>query len=174
LIESLYFDFGTQLVLGDLGFPLQNRGALFSLDPEHPNCLAPGKRPLHTLMPALVLHPDGGLHLVLGTMGGEGQPQTQLALLTRVLDFGFDPYTAIDLPRWLWGRTWGETAANLCLEGRITATVQEGLRERGHPVQVTSAWDQRMGHAQMIRINRPGGRLEGSSDRRSDGAALGL
>jgi len=174
LLQSLYFDFGAAVVPPGLGFALQNRGALFSLQPASANALEPGKRPFHTLIPALIRHPNGCPYLVLGTMGGEGQPQTQLALLTRVLDFGFDPQTAIDLPRWLWGRTWGEASTTLTIEGRIPAIVRQTLQERGHVLQVAPAWTERMGHAHLIRIDPTTSRLEGGSDPRSNGIAMGL
>ncbi|HEY9877462.1 MAG TPA: gamma-glutamyltransferase [Leptolyngbyaceae cyanobacterium] len=173
LIQSLYFDFGSAVVPPGTGVVLQNRGNCFRLDPNHPNCLAPGKRSFHTLMPAMVLHPDGSPYIVLGTMGGEGQPQTQLAMLTRVLDFGFDPQTAIDLPRWLWGRTWGNTSIFLNLESRISQEVSSELKSRGHRVRTVPDWTDQMGHAHMILID-PSGKLHGGCDPRSDGAALGL
>jgi gamma-glutamyltranspeptidase/glutathione hydrolase len=167
-IQSLYFDFGSAVVPPELGFALQNRGALFSLDPAHPNALAPGKRPFHTLMPALVLDAASRPRWVLGTMGGEGQPQTQIALLTRLIDFGFDPQTAVDLPRWLWGRTWGEATTGLALESRIPAAVGEELARRGHRVTAAPAWADQMGHAHIIELSAAG--LRGGCDRRSDGA----
>ncbi|MEM6521217.1 MAG: gamma-glutamyltransferase, partial [Cyanobacteria bacterium P01_C01_bin.70] len=113
VIQSVYFDFGSAVVVPGTGFVLQNRGCFFSLNLNHINVLVPHKRTFHTLMPGMVMHPDGRPYLVLGTMGGEGQPQTQLALLTRLLDFHFDPQAAINAPRWLWGRTWGESASGL-------------------------------------------------------------
>lgn len=174
LLQSIYLDYGSAIIPPDLGFALHNRGAFFSLDPAAANVVAPGKRPFHTLIPALVCHPDGRPYLVLGTMGGEGQPQTQLALLTRVLDFGFDPQTAIDLPRWLWGRTWGSATVDLLLEGRIPADICAGLAARGHPVKLAPDWTDRMGHAHLIRIDPDSQTLTGGSDPRSDGAALGL
>ncbi|MGB3200350.1 MAG: gamma-glutamyltransferase, partial [Nodosilinea sp.] len=167
IIQSNYFDFGSAVVSPDLGFPMQNRGSLFSLHPNHPNTLEPGKRPFHTLMPGLVMDGDHP-YLVLGTMGGEGQPQTQLALLTRTLDFGFDPQTAIDLPRWVWGRTWGEATTQLAVESRIPADVQQKLTRRGHQLTVAPAWAEQMGHAHMIQIGAEG--LRGGCDPRSDGA----
>ncbi|MEA5448731.1 gamma-glutamyltransferase [Leptolyngbya sp. CCNP1308] len=166
-IQSLYFDFGAAVVPPELGFPLQNRGALFSLDPNHPNSLEPGKRPFHTLMPGLVLK-NGRPYLVVGTMGGEGQPQTQLALLTRMLDFGYSPQTAIDLPRWLWGRTWGEASTRLAMENRIPAEIRHALERRGHQVTAAPAWAEQMGHAHAIQVNANG--LLGGCDRRSEGA----
>ena len=171
IIQSLYFDFGSAVVVPDTGFVLQNRGSFFSLDPTHINVLAPRKRTFHTLMPGLVRHADGTPHLVLGTMGGEGQPQTQLALLTRLLDYGFDPQAAIDQPRWLWGRTWGEVETGLTLEGRIPPAVQQSLRDRGQPVKTAPDWTAKMGHAHVIRLNADG-TDEGGCDPRSDGAAI--
>jgi gamma-glutamyltranspeptidase len=172
-IQSLYFDYGCGVVGGETGIMLQNRGCSFSLDPNHPNGLAPGKRPFHTLIPALVLNPAGDLEWVLGTMGGEGQPQTQTALLTRVIDFGFDPQLAIDWPRWLQGRTWGSNTSQLSLEGRIPADIQAELTQRGHPVAALGDWAESMGHAQMIHIHPQTGVLYGGADRRGDGTALG-
>ena len=168
VIQSLYFDFGSAVVPPGLGFPVQNRGSLFSLNPDHPNALEPGKRPFHTLMPGLVLDSESQPYLVLGTMGGEGQPQTQLALLTRMLDFGFDPQTAIDLPRWVWGRTWGAATTELALENRIPAEVRRALSDRGHQVVEAAAWADQMGHAHAIRVEPEG--LRGGCDRRSNGA----
>ncbi|HSM81531.1 MAG TPA: gamma-glutamyltransferase [Nodosilinea sp.] len=168
IIQSLYFDFGAAVVPPELGFALQNRGALFALDPDHPNALAPGKRPFHTLMPGLVLTGEGRPHLVLGTMGGEGQPQTQLALLTRLLDFGFAPQAAIDLPRWVWGRTWGEASTQLTMENRIPEAVRQTLTQRGHQIALAPAWADQVGHAHAILLGASG--LQGGCDRRSDGA----
>lgn len=170
IIQSLYFDFGSTVVVPGTGFVLQNRGSFFSLEANHVNQLEPRKRPFHTLMPAMVLQPDGSPYLVFGTMGGEGQPQTHLALLTRTLDFQMDPQTAIDHPRWLWGRTWGDTATGLTLEGRITADIQRALAERGHPVTAAPDWTETMGHAHMIRCCPDTGQYQGGVDPRSDGA----
>ncbi|MEM1278855.1 MAG: gamma-glutamyltransferase [Cyanobacteria bacterium P01_H01_bin.152] len=171
MIQSLYFDFGAAITIPQAGFVLQNRGSFFSLDPRHINVLAPHKRTFHTLMPGMVLHADGRPSWVLGTMGGEGQPQTQLALLTRLLDYGFDPQAAIDQPRWLWGRTWGEAETGLTLEGRISQAVQQALSDRGHPVKSAPDWTEKMGHAHIIRCDAAGG-YEGGCDPRSDGAAI--
>ncbi|MEO1592510.1 MAG: gamma-glutamyltransferase [Cyanobacteria bacterium J06632_22] len=171
MIQSLYFDYGCGIVPPGLGFALNNRGSLFSTDPNHVNGIKPGKRPLHTLIPAMVLDGDGRPELVLGTMGGEGQPQTQSALITRVIDFGQDIQTAINLPRWRWGRTWGAASTTLAMEGRISAAVRQSLQRRGHQVQRLPDWTSEMGHAHMIQI-RPEG-LRGACDPRSDGQAVG-
>ncbi|WP_416676342.1 gamma-glutamyltransferase [Egbenema bharatensis] len=173
MIQSLYFDYGCGIVAGETGVVLQNRGAFFSLDQTHANCLQPGKRTFHTLIPAMALNADGKPELVFGTMGGEGQPQTQVAMLTRVIDFGFDPQTAIDLPRWLYGRTWGAESSALSLEGRMDTGIAHALSHRGHPVKLINDWAEAMGHAHMIRIDPTTGILQGGSDPRSDGIAVG-
>ncbi|MEO0869864.1 MAG: gamma-glutamyltransferase, partial [Cyanobacteria bacterium J06642_11] len=139
LLQSLYFDYGCGVAPPDLGFVLNNRGAIFFPDPAHVNGIAPRKRPMQTLIPALALA-NNRLRLVFGTMGGEGQPQTQVALLTRVLDLGLDIQTAVNLPRWRWGRTWGQPSARLALEGRIDSAIRQALRQRGHTLQIEADW----------------------------------
>jgi gamma-glutamyltranspeptidase/glutathione hydrolase len=171
LIQSLYHEFGAGVVAGDTGVLLQNRGAFFSLDPAHPNRLAPRKRTAHTLVPSMYLV-GGRPRLVHGTMGGEGQPQTQTALVTRLVDRGLGPQAAVDAPRWLLGRTWGEESRALRLEGRFGGAVVESLRARGHDVCVVDDWSDLMGHAQVIRLDADA--LVGGSDPRADGAALGV
>jgi len=170
LIQSLYHEFGSGVVAGDTGVLLQNRGAFFSLDASHPNRLAPRKRTATTLIPSMYLV-GGRPRLVYGTMGGEGQPQTQAAVLTRILDRGLDPQAAVEAPRWLLGRTWGEPSRALRLEGRFPPEVAGALAARGHPVQVVEDWSDLMGHAQVIALGPAG--LRGGSDPRADGAALG-
>jgi gamma-glutamyltranspeptidase/glutathione hydrolase len=171
VIQSLYHEFGAGVVAGDTGVLLQNRGAFFSLDARHPNRLGPRKRTAHTLIPSMYLV-GGRPRFVYGTMGGDGQPQTQAALVTRVIDRGLPPQAAVEAPRWLFGRTWGEASRSLRLEGRFAPGVADELRRRGHDVQVVEDWSDLMGHAQMIRLD-PGG-LVGASDPRADGAALGV
>ncbi len=171
LIQSLYHEFGSGLVAGDTGVLLQNRGAFFSLDERHPNRLAPRKRTAHTLIPSMFLV-DGRPRFVYGTMGGDGQPQTQAALVTRVVDRGLGPQAAVEAPRWLFGRTWGETSGSLRLERRFAPGVADELRRRGHDVQIVEDWSDLMGHAQLIRLDADG--LVGASDPRADGAALGV
>jgi gamma-glutamyltranspeptidase/glutathione hydrolase len=170
LIQSLYHEFGSGIVAGDTGVLLQNRGAFFSLDQRHPNHLAPRKRTAHTLIPSMYLVNDRP-RFVYGTMGGDGQPQTQAALVTRVIDRGLGPQAAVEAPRWLYGRTWGDLSRSLRLESRFAPGVADELRRRGHDVQVVEDWSDLMGHAQMIRLDPDG--LVGASDPRADGAALG-
>ncbi|MBO9577701.1 MAG: gamma-glutamyltransferase [Microbacteriaceae bacterium] len=172
LIQSIYHDFGSGVVADGTGIILQNRGAFFSLDPAHPNVLAPGKRTFHTLVPAMLLQ-DGEPYLAFGSMGGEGQPQSQAAMATRIIDFGYDVQQAIEAPRWLMGRTWGTPSRNLSLEGRISDEVVRELKRRGQPVQPVTDWNDNMGHAQAIRVDRAAGLYEGGADPRGDGAALG-
>ena len=171
LIQSLYWEFGAGVIAGDTGVLLQNRGAFFSLDPAHVNRLEPRKQTAHTLIPSMYLV-DGRPRLVYGTMGGEGQPQTQAALVTRVIDRRLDPQAAVEAPRWLFGRTWGEETRSLRLEDRFGDDIREALRARGHEVEIVEGWSDLMGHAQLIRIDADG--LTGASDPRADGAALGF
>ncbi|UVI29320.1 gamma-glutamyltransferase [Paenibacillus spongiae] len=170
-IQSLYFEFGSGVVAGDTGILLQNRGSFFSLDPLHVNCLQPGKRTFHTLMPAMAFR-GGSLDMLYGTQGGEGQPQTQTAVFTRMADYGMDPRRAVDEPRFLWGRTWGEPSQELKLESRIDSSVAESLAEAGHCVRVVGAYDGVMGHAHAIMVGEFGF-FQGGTDPRSDGAAIG-
>jgi oxamate amidohydrolase len=172
VIQSIYHDFGAGVVGGDTGVILQNRGSFFSLDEDHPNRLEPGKRTFHTLIPAMMFRDDEP-YLVFGTMGGEGQPQTHAALVTRIVDFGYDVQQAIEAPRWLMGRTWGTESQDLSLEGRISDEVMRELELRGQPVKPLTDWNDNMGHAQAIRIDRDNGWLEGGADPRGDGLALG-
>lgn len=172
LIQSIYHDFGSAVVGGESGIILQNRGAFFALDERHPNVLAPGKRTFHTLAPAMLLK-DGEPYLAFGSMGGEGQPQSQAAMATRIIDFGYDVQQAIEAPRWLMGRTWGTPSRHLSLEGRISDEVARELRRRGQPVQMVTDWNDNMGHAQAIRVDSEQGFYEGGADPRGDGAALG-
>lgn len=170
--QSIYAEWGSGVVAGETGVLMQNRGCFFSLDPDHHNCLVPGKRTAHTLTAGLLLGPDG-LELVYGTMGGEGQPQTSAAIATRVVDHGLSVQEAIDAPRWLLGRNWGEDHRGLRLEGRFGPAVAEALAGRGHEnVTLVDDFTDLMGHAQAIRVL--GDHLEGAADPRSDGAALGL
>ena len=170
VIQSTYHEFGSGVVAGDTGVLLQNRGAFFSLDPAHPNRLAPGKRTAHTLIPSMYLV-GGRPRFAYGTMGGEGQPQTQAALLTRVIDRGLGPQAAVEAPRWLLGRTWGDATRALRLESRFDPGVARTLAERGHDVQVVDGWTDLMGHAHLVRLDASG--LTGGSDPRADGGAQG-
>jgi oxamate amidohydrolase len=173
VIQSIYHDFGSAEIAGDTGILLQNRGSFFSLSDDDANRLEPGKRTFHTLIPAMLMN-EGAPHLVYGTMGGEGQPQTHAALVTRIVDFGYDVQQAIEAPRWLMGRTWGTESRDLSLEGRIPDEVVRELELRGQPVKMLPDWDDNMGHAQAILMDRERGVMEGGADPRGDGVALGF
>ena len=171
-IQSIYHEFGSGVVLPGTGINWQNRGASFSLDPEHLLTLKPGKKPFHTLNPAAARLRDGRT-IVYGTMGGDGQPQTQAAVFTRHVVFGQPLQTAVTAPRWLLGRTWGQSSDSLKLEARFGADVVADLRQRGHEVDVLLPFDETMGHAGAL-VRFPDGTLEGAADPRSDGGVAGF
>lgn len=170
-MQSLFHEFGSLVTAGDTGILLQNRGSHFSLDPRHPNVLEPGKRCFHTLMPAMALR-EGKPAILYGGQGGDGQPQTQTAMLTRMVDYGMDPQEAINEPRWLWGRAWGEQATELKLEKRLPGEVMDKLKQAGHQVKTVKPFDRLMGHVHAIRVNE-NGCLEGGTDPRGDGSVIG-
>lgn len=167
LIQSIYFEFGSGVVLPHSGICWQNRGCAFELPPGRLRSLAPGRKPFHTLNPAMAEFNDGRV-MSYGTMGGEGQPQTQAAIFSRYAWGGHNIRSAIAAPRWLLGRTWAEQSTSLKLEARYPAAVLDQLRTLGHPVEVVDAFDDRMGHAGALVIH-PGGWIEGGEDPRSDG-----
>jgi len=170
-IQSIYWEFGSGVVLPETGVLWQNRGASFSLDPASVRALAPGRRPFHTLNPALARLNDGST-LVYGCMGGDGQPQFQAALFTRAAMFGAPLQAAVTAPRWLLGRGWGEDSTSLKLEGRFPPDVVQRLAAVGHEIEITADITDLMGHAGAIR-RAPDGTLSGAADPRSDGAAAG-
>lgn len=173
LIQSIYHDFGSAVVAKGTGVLLQNRGSFFSLDPNHVNHLEPKKRTFHTLNAAMMLDQNNQPVLIYGTMGGEGQPQTQAAIATRVVDYGMSVQEAVAAPRWLYGRTWGAESNTLKLEGRITSDVAKTLKDRGQPVEILDDYTDTMGHAGAIAINRKTGVISAATDPRSDGLAAG-
>lgn len=172
LIQSIYFDFGSGIVPKGTGVLLQNRGSFFSLDKNNINHLEPRKRTFHTLNAAL-LTKDGKPFMIYGTMGGEGQPQTQTSIATRVVDFGMSPQDAVTAPRWLNGRTWGAASNDLKIEGRVPKTVTDELARRGQPVKVVDDYTDTMGHAGAIMIDPVTKVRWAATDPRGDGAAVG-
>ena len=167
-IQSTYHEYGSGVVLKGSGIVWQNRGCSFSLDPHAMNALRPGRKPFHTLNPALALFRDGR-SMVYGNMGGDGQPQSQSAVFTRYACFGMNPQEAVSAPRWLLGRTWGQVSDSLKLEARFPPGVVQALRCYGHEVEILQDWDETMGHAGAI-VRHANGVLEGGADPRSDGA----
>jgi gamma-glutamyltranspeptidase/glutathione hydrolase len=171
-IQSIYHEFGSGVVLRGSGINWQNRGCSFSLDERALNALKPRRKPFHTLNPALARLHDGRT-VVYGTMGGDGQPQTQAAVFTRYAVFGHGMQQAIAAPRWLLGRTWGQATDTLKLEARFASGLIDELERRGHDVEVIGAWDETVGHAGGI-ARHANGALEAGYDPRSDGAAAGF
>jgi gamma-glutamyltranspeptidase/glutathione hydrolase len=172
-IQSIYWEFGSGCVLPKTGILMQNRGASFSLDPKAVNPLEPGRLPFHTLNPALAVLADGRV-MAYGTMGGDGQPQTQAMLFARHVLHRQPLDKALDAPRWLLGRTWGSSHTNLRMESRFDGYVIDRLMSAGHDVDVLSdAYSDTMGHAGAVVIHRDG-MLEGAHDPRADGGAAGV
>ena len=169
-IQSIFWEFGSGVVVPGTGVLWQNRGASFTLHPG-PNELGPGRLPFHTLNPAMALLKDGRT-IAYGTMGGEGQPQTQAAVFTRHVLFGQDMQVAVTAPRWLLGRTWGASSTNLKLESRFDGSLIDALRKAGHDVEVVGEFDDMMGHAGAVSIDS-NGVIRGAADPRADGSCAG-
>ena len=172
IIQSIYHEYGSGIVPEDTGVLLQNRGSFFSLDENHINRLEPKKRTFSTLNPAMMFKDDKPF-LVYGTMGGEGQPQTQAAIITRIVDYGFSVQDAIEASRWLHGRRWGASSNDLKIESRVPDDVVQELIKRGHPVKVLEDFTDTMGHAGAILIDPTTNVRHGGADPRGDGAAVG-
>ncbi|MGI8617317.1 MAG: gamma-glutamyltransferase family protein [Actinomycetota bacterium] len=170
LIQSLYSGFGAGILEPATGIVPHDRGGCFTLEPGHPNELAPGKKPAHTLMPVAV-HRDGDLVALAGTRGGHGQPQIDLMTLVRAFDLGLDPYEAVACPRWLVGGMeplladpWIEAEAS------VPDEVRGSFERDGFRVETVGPVDRAVGHAQLLRVD--GGVLVAGSDPRADGGAL--
>lgn len=170
MLQSIYFDWGSGVVAGDTGILWQNRGAAFSLDPASPNHLAPGKRPFYTLNPGMALK-NGRPHLLYGTQGADGQPQTLSLLLSLLIDHGLDPLAALSQPRFLLGRTFSDIRDTLKIEVNAGSAVFSQLQAIGHEVSSIDAFSQLGGQAGVIRI---GETIDGAHDPRSDGKAIGI
>lgn len=172
-IQSIYWEFGSACVLPETGLLWQNRGTSFSLEKGAAQELMAGRKPFHTLNPAMAFF-DDGRSMVYGTMGGDGQPQTQAMIFSRYAFYGMQPQAAVTAPRWLLGRTWGTATTKLRLENRFPASTISALKGMGHDLEVAAAdFTDLMGHAGMI-VRTPdagGGKalLEGATDPRSDG-----
>ena len=170
-IQSIFWEFGSGIYLPETGITLQNRGASFSLNSESHNALCPRRRPFHTIQPALAKFNDGRC-LLYGTMGGDGQPQTQATIFLRYKELKQNLQDAINNPRWLLGKTWGDDVHNLRLEKRFDDKIINRLIEAGHEIQLVDDFDEIMGHAGAI-VTYQYGNKEAGFDLRSDGIALG-
>jgi len=164
-IQSLYGTFGSNMVDPATGIVLQNRGSGFSLVEGHPNQVAPGKRPFHTLMNALVTN-DEGFEIAIGTPGGGGQPQFVMQALIQAIMFGLSPQQAVEAPRFRIG-----SGRQLQLESRLSEQAKSGLAARGHDITVTEGWVADYGSVQMIQ-KLPSGVLRTGADMRREAAAM--
>jgi gamma-glutamyltranspeptidase/glutathione hydrolase len=172
-VQSLYWEFGSGVVLPRTGVLMQNRGASFSLESGALNALEPGRLPPHTLNPALAVLADGRI-VGYGAMGGDGQPQTQAAIFTRHVRYRMPLDRAIDAPRWLLGRTWGATHGNLRMEARFGGALVDRLLSVRHDVEMLGEpYSDVMGHAGAV-VLHPDGTCEGGHDPRADGGAAGV
>jgi gamma-glutamyltranspeptidase len=172
VLQSTYYDWGSGVVAGDTGILWQNRGGAFNLVDGHPNRLRPGKRPFYTLNPGIALK-DGKPHLLYGTQGADGQPQTLSVVLSLLLDHGYTPEQALAAPRFLLGKTFSDSRDTLKVEGDIAAGTVEGLAALGHPISPIAVKSPLAGQAGVIRVDGNGD-IDGAHDPRSDGVAIGL
>lgn len=165
LIESTFSGFGGGIVVPGTGIALQNRGAGFRLEPDHPNVLAPGKRPYHTIIPGFLTR-DGQPIGPFGVMGGHMQPQGHVQMIVNTLDYGMHPQASLDAPRWSW---WADRYAKV--EAHANPAIAAELRARGHELEVDADPDP-FGCGQII-WRLPGGGYVAGSDGRTDGCAIG-
>src|SRR5690606_8555543 len=168
-IQSCYMGTGTGLVVPGTGVSLQNRGAGFSLEKDHPNLLEPRKRPYHTIIPAMTTR-GGELHACFGIMGGHMQPQAHFQVLTHLLD-GMNPQQVLDAPRWqLMG-----SGAKLLIEPGFSPEVLSDLKSRGYDVHPVDGFDRiQLGGGQVILRDAASGVLKAGADPRKDGCAAGF
>jgi gamma-glutamyltranspeptidase/glutathione hydrolase len=167
LIQSLYEHFGSAVVVDDYGFALQDRGGLFELDPNHPNALAPRKRPLHTIIPAFM--EKGDVHMGFGIMGGLNQVQAHAQFVSNVVDHGMNIQAALEAPRFTKKNFGG---CDVMLESRIAPAVLEALTTKGHQIKVMGAYSSDMGGGQAVVYDARTGIKYGASSPRKDGAAI--
>jgi gamma-glutamyltranspeptidase/glutathione hydrolase len=165
-INSLYMGFGSGVVVPGTGICLQNRGALFSLNPNHANALAPHKRPYHTIIPAMATK-NGKLFMSFGVMGGFMQPQGHTQVIANVVDFGMDAQEALDAPRWRY-----DAGHKVAVESGLPQKTYADLRARGHDLDVSSEVAG-FGGGQIIMVDAQSGALLGGSEPRKDGCAVG-
>jgi gamma-glutamyltranspeptidase/glutathione hydrolase len=167
LIQSNYFEFGSGLVAEGTGFILQNRGSLFSLQPGHPNALAGRKRPLHTIIPAMMSR--GNIRIAFGIMGGWNQSQAHAQFVSNVVDHGMNIQAALEAPRFTKPSFAG---CDLYMESRTTPAVLEELARRGHQIQLLGFFSEGVGGGQAVMRDFSTGVNFGASDPRKDGAAI--
>ncbi|MFK7838569.1 MAG: gamma-glutamyltransferase [Sulfitobacter sp.] len=164
LINSIFKGFGSGIVTEKTGITLQNRGAGFRVLPGHPNTIEGGKRPLHTIIPAMLMQ-DGKPSRCFGVMGGQYQPVGHAHVITNMLDYGMDPQEALDSPRMFWS-----PKGVLEIEPTLGQEMRDGMAAKGHPVSFTKS---PIGGGQIIEIDHTNGVLIAGSDPRKDGCAMG-
>jgi len=162
-INSLYMGFGSGIVAEGTGICLQNRGNLFSLDPTHPNCIAPRKRPYHTIIPCMVTR-EGKLAICFGVMGGFMQPQWHVQVLSNIVDHGMNPQQALDAPRFYF-----QSGNEFLIEPFFPKGVYEILKSRGHALAFGEGV---FGGGQVIMVHPESGALMAGSEPRNDGCAV--
>jgi len=166
LIQSNYSEFGSGITVRGMGFVLQNRGALFSLDPTSPNVLAPRKRPFHTIIPAFMEH--GDQHIGFGIMGGPNQPLAHAQFVSNIVDYGMNLQAALENARFTVSDKQG---CNIVIESRVKSEVRDQLTSRGHILQVDREYSTNMGRGQAVLHDSKTKVNYGASDARADGSA---
>ena len=167
LIQSNYSGFGSGVVVNGMGFALQNRGALFSLDKTHPNALEPRKRPFHTIIPAFMERGDE--HIGFGIMGGANQPLAHAQFVSNLVDYGMNIQAAVEAPRFT--VTSGQVTCDILIESRVSPEVLSALRQKGHNLIVRAEYTSLMGRGQAVMHNSRTGMNAAASDPRADGVA---
>jgi gamma-glutamyltranspeptidase / glutathione hydrolase len=167
LIQSLYNEFGSAVVVDGYGFPLQDRGALFSLDPASPNVVAPRKRPYHTIIPGFMQ--KGDLHVGFGIMGGANQPQAHAQFVSDVVDYGMDLQGALEAPRF---RNVALAGCTYYFENRVPEAVRDRLTKMGYTIRLRGAFSSVVGGGHAVMYDAATGMKYGASSPRKDGAAV--
>jgi gamma-glutamyltranspeptidase/glutathione hydrolase len=167
LIQSNYSAFGSGVVVNGMGFALQNRGALFSLDRSHPNALQPRKRPFHTIIPAFMER--GDVHIGFGIMGGANQPLAHAQFVSNFVDYGMNIQAALEAPRFT--VTSNQVTCDILIESRVAPEVLQALRQKGHNLIVRAEYTSLMGRGQAVVHNSKTGMNSAASDPRADGVA---
>ncbi len=166
-IQSIYSSFGSRVTVEGMGFVLQNRGGGFTLEPHHPNVLAGGKRPFHTIIPAFM--EKGDQHIGFGIMGGAVQPLAHAQFVSNFVDYGMNIQEALEAPRFAKGNAYG---CEVSIEGRVPAQTLQQLSERGHVIQIRREYVEAFGRGQAILHDSKTGTNYAASDPRADGAAI--
>ncbi|MBI3645133.1 MAG: gamma-glutamyltransferase [Acidobacteriales bacterium] len=169
LIQSLYDGFGSGVAVTGMGFVLQDRGGLFTLDPNHPNVLAPRKRPFHTIIPAFMER--GDTHIGFGIMGGSNQPLAHAQFVSNLVDYGLNIQAALEAPRFTIAGTAEPIGCRLLIESRVKPETVDELRQKGHNIAVRKEYSSAMGRGQAVLHNSTTGTNFGASDPRADGSA---